>query len=221
MAGRIMKVALAVTYLAVGIYFYFKSNLPLASIFVAGAFFIILAIFRQGSVSLAIKAIRDNNIPRAKFHVKETINPDWLSPSIQAYHFMAKGYVEASEGKVDDAIASFEKSLTYKVKHQEDKAVVNFQLAMLYSEKRDFEKAKDLIGMVKKMNPNPKLSEQIKIAERKLKGVTSGRIKLDDPLPMAGTDDGILDELYDDVENEVGNDIEIDVEVKVNEIDRD
>jgi tetratricopeptide (TPR) repeat protein len=209
MAGRIMKVALAVTYLAVGIYFYFKSNLPLASIFVAGALFISVAIFRQGSVSLAIKAIRENNIPRAKFHVKETINPDWLSPSFQAYHFMAKGYVEASEGHVDDAIASFEKSLTYKVKHQEDKAVVHFQLAMLYSEKRDFEKAKELIGMVKKMNPNPKLSEQLKIAERKLKGVTSGRIKLDDL------------EIHDDIADDVQDEVEEVVDGHFKDIDRD
>lgn len=189
-----MKTALAITYLAVGIYFFFKANVPLASLFVAGGLFIGVSIFRQGSVSLAIKAIRENNIAKAKFHVRETINPDWLSPAYRAYHFMAKGYVEASEGKVDEAIESFETSLTHKVKHQEDRAVVNFQLSMLYAEKRDFEKAKSLIADVKKMNPNPKLSEQLKKAERKLKGVMSGRIKIDDVLPEEEEDEDEADD---------------------------
>ena len=179
MTGRLMKLALTLTYSAIAVYFYFSGSQNLAALFAVGSIFIAVAIVRQGSVALAIKAIRENNLPKAKFHLKETIRPEWLSPAYRAYHFMAKGYVEASEGRTEDAIRSFETSLTHKVKHVEDLAVVKFQLAVLYAEKLDFETAKALIAEVKSLNPNPNLLEQVKKAEKQIKAASSGRIKFD------------------------------------------
>jgi tetratricopeptide (TPR) repeat protein len=177
MTGRLMKLALTLTYFAIAVYFYLSGNQGLAALFVLAALFIGFAIVRQGSVALAIKAIRENNLQKAKFHVKETIRPEWLSPAYRAYHFMAKGYVEASEGKTEEAIESFETSLTHKVRHADDLTIVKFQLAVLYAEKQDFEKAKALIAEVKALNPNPGLLEQVKKAEKKIKAATSGRVK--------------------------------------------
>lgn len=177
MTGRLMKLALTLTYFAIAVYFYLSGNQGLAALFTVAALFIGFAIIRQGSVALAIKAIRDNNLTKAKFHVKETIRPEWLSPAYRAYHFMAKGYVEASEGKTDEAIESFETSLTHKVRHGDDLTIVKFQLAVLYAEKQDFEKAKALIAEVKALSPNPGLLEQVKKAEKKIKAATSGRVK--------------------------------------------
>ncbi|SCZ78289.1 hypothetical protein SAMN03080599_01194 [Acidaminobacter hydrogenoformans DSM 2784] len=189
-----MKLALTLTYAAIAVYFYFTGNQGLAALFVMAALFIGFAIVRQGSVALAIKAIRDNNLQKAKFHVKETIRPEWLSPAYRSYHFMAKGYVEASEGKTDEAIESFETSLTHKVRHADDLSIVKFQLAVLYAEKQDFETAKALIAEVKNLNPNPNLLEQVKKAEKKLKAATSGRVK------FSKSDEGL--EAEDEVEAE-------------------
>jgi len=175
MTGRLMKLALTLTYSIVAVYFYFTGNQGLAALFAVGSIFIGVAIVRQGSVALAIKAIRDNNLQKAKFHVNETIRPEWLSPSYRSYHFMAKGYVEAAEGKTDEAIRDFEASLTHKVRHADDLSIVKFQLAVLYADKYDFEKAKALIAEVKNLNPNPNLLEQVKKAEKKIKAATNGK----------------------------------------------
>lgn len=169
MTGRVMKIALALTYAAIAAYFYLRGSVGLGALFAFAGLFISIAIVRQGSVALAIKAIRDNNLQKAKFHVRETIRPEWLSPAYRAYHFMAKGYVEASEGKTEEAIDSFETSLTHKVRHQEDLSIVKFQLAVLYAEKHNFEKAKALMAEVKNLDPNPKLADQMKIAEKKIR----------------------------------------------------
>lgn len=174
-----MKLALTLTYFIIAVYFYFTGNQSLAALFAVGSIFIGVAIVRQGSVALAIKAIRENNLQKAKFHVKETIRPEWLSPSYRSYHFMAKGYVEAAEGKTDEAIRDFEASLTHKVRHAEDLSIVKFQLAVLYAEKYDFEKAKALIAEVKNLNPNPNLLAQVKKAEKKIRAASSGKGKFE------------------------------------------
>lgn len=174
-----MKLALTLTYFIIAVYFYFTGNQSLAALFAVGSIFIGVAIVRQGSVALAIKAIRENNLQKAKFHVNETIRPEWLSPSYRSYHFMAKGYVEAAEGKTDEAIRDFEASLTHKVRHAEDLSIVKFQLAVLYAEKYDFEKAKALIAEVKNLNPNPNLLAQVKIAEKKIRAASSGEGKFE------------------------------------------
>lgn len=174
-----MKLALTLTYALVAGYFYFTGNQGLAALFAVGSIFIGVAIVRQGSVALAIKAIRENNLQKAKFHVNETIRPEWLSPSYRSYHFMAKGYVEAAEGKTDEAIRDFETSLTHKVRHADDLSIVKFQLAVLYAEKYDFEKAKALIAEVKNLNPNPNLLVQVKKAEKKIRAASSGKVKFE------------------------------------------
>lgn len=174
-----MKLALTLTYFIVAVYFYFTGSQSLAALFAVGSIFIGVAIVRQGSVALAIKAIRENNLQKAKFHVNETIRPEWLSPSYRSYHFMAKGYVEAAEGKTDEAIRDFEASLTHKVRHADDLSIVKFQLAVLYAEKYDFQKAKALIAEVKNLNPNPNLLAQVKKAEKKISAASSGKVKFD------------------------------------------
>lgn len=174
-----MKLALTLTYFIIAVYFYFTGNQGLAALFAVGSIFIGVAIVRQGSVALAIKAIRENNLQKAKFHVNETIRPEWLSPSYRSYHFMAKGYVEAAEGNTEDAISDFEASLTHKVRHADDLSIVKFQLAVLYAEKYDFVKAKALIAEVKNLNPNPNLLVQIKKAEKKIRAASSGKVKFD------------------------------------------
>ncbi|MDK9711012.1 hypothetical protein [Acidaminobacter sp.] len=179
MTGRLMKLALTLTYFIVAVYFYFTGSQSLAALFAVGSIFIGVAIVRQGSVALAIKAIRENNLQKAKFHVNETIRPEWLSPSYRSYHFMAKGYVEAAEGKTDEAIRDFEASLTHKVRHADDLSIVKFQLAVLYAEKYDFQKAKALIAEVKNLNPNPNLLAQVKKAEKKISAASSGKVKFD------------------------------------------
>ncbi|MZQ98497.1 MAG: hypothetical protein GT601_12545 [Acidaminobacter sp.] len=179
MTGRLMKLALTLTYFIVAVYFYFTGSQSLAALFAVGSIFIGVAIVRQGSVALAIKAIRENNLQKAKFHVNETIRPEWLSPSYRSYHFMAKGYVEAAEGKTDEAIRDFEASLTHKVRHADDLSIVKFQLAVLYAEKYDFQKAKALIAEVKNLNPNPNLLAQVKKAEKKIRAASSGKVKFD------------------------------------------
>ncbi|GEM_PF-3550600 len=179
MTGRLMKLALTLTYALVAGYFYFTGNQGLAALFAVGSIFIGVAIVRQGSVALAIKAIRENNLQKAKFHVNETIRPEWLSPSYRSYHFMAKGYVEAAEGKTDEAIRDFETSLTHKVRHADDLSIVKFQLAVLYADKYDFEKAKALIAEVKNLNPNPNLLVQVKKAEKKIRAASSGKVKFE------------------------------------------
>lgn len=197
--GRLMKMALAITYLAVAIFFLFRDNKNLSALFFAVAVFLLVAIVRQGSVVMAIKAIRDNNLAKAKFHVNETIRPEWLGPAFRAYHYMALGYIEAAEGKTDQAIVSFETALTHNIKHRDDTNIVKFQLAMLYANKREFETTKGLLAEIKKNNPNPGLLEQVRKAEKKVKAVTSGRIKFDDPLPA-------------DLEKELENEIEKELE---------
>lgn len=190
-----MKLALTLTYSIIAVYFYFNGNQGLAALFAVGSIFIGVAIVRQGSVALAIKAIRENNLQKAKFHINETIRPEWLSPSYRSYHFMAKGYIQAAEGLTEEAINSFETSLTHKVRHADDLSIVKFQLAVLYAEKLDFVKAKALIAEVKNLNLNPNLLAQVKKAEKKIRAATSGKIKFDKRQDLETLDE--LDDLDD------------------------
>lgn len=167
--GRLIKIGMASLYFLGGAYLGYTEHYIFMSILLVLGTIMSYSIVRHGSVALAMKALEKQDNEKAKKYLDETINVAWLSSAYRAFHHMVEGYLLTAAGQRNEAIVAYEAALQNKIKRSEDKAVMLFQLSMLYADKGNIAKSRILLKNCKDLDPKGQLLDQIKKFEKRIR----------------------------------------------------
>ncbi len=167
--GRIIKLAMVAVYFGGAAYFGFTDHYILMGILLVLGALMSYSIVRHGSIALAMKALEKQDNEKAKKYLGETINVKWLSSAYRAFYYMVDGYLLTVAGSRNEAIDAYEAALQNKIKRSEDKAVMLFQLSMLYADKGNLAKSRILLKNCKDLEPKGQLMDQIKKFEKRIR----------------------------------------------------
>lgn len=167
--GRNLKLILMAAYFSGAAFFGYTNHYIIMSILLVLGGLATYSLIANGSVAHAMKEIEKQDFAKARKYLDETININWLTSSYKAYYHMADGTILVQTGNRNDAIDAYEKCLQNKIKKDDDKAVILFQLSMLYAEKGNIAKSRILLKTCKDMNPKGKIAEEIKKFEKRIR----------------------------------------------------
>lgn len=167
--GRNLKLILATAYYLGAGYLGYTQHYIFMGILLVLAALATYSLVCNGSVAQAIKAIEKQDYEKARKYLDETFNVKWLSSAYKAFYHMADGYLLTYAGKREEAIVAYELALQNKIKREEDKAVMLFQLSMLYAEKGNIAKSRILLKSCKDLEPKGQIMEQIKKFEKRIR----------------------------------------------------
>jgi hypothetical protein len=167
--GRIIKIALSTAYFAGGAYLGYTEHYIFMTILLVLGSIMTYSIIRHGSVALAMKALEKQDNEKARKYLNETFNVKWLSSAYKAFYYMVDGYILTAGGLRNEAIVSYELALQHKIKRDEDKAIMLFQLSMLYADKGNIAKSRILLKSSKDLEPKGQLLDQIKKFEKRIR----------------------------------------------------
>lgn len=167
--GRIIKLGMVVLYFGGAAALGYTEHYIFMSILLVLGVLMSYSIVRHGSIALAMKALEKQDNDKARKYLNETINVKWLSSAYKAFYYMVDGYLLTTAGQRNEAINSYELALQNKIKRSEDKAVMLFQLSMLYADKGNIAKSRILLKSCKDLEPKGQLLDQVKKFEKRIR----------------------------------------------------
>lgn len=164
-----IKLGMVALYFSGAAYLGYTQHYIFMSILIVLGVLMSYSIIRHGSVALAMKALEKQENEKAKKYLDETVNVKWLASTYKAFYYMVDGYLLTSAGQRNEAITAYELALQNKIKRSEDKAVMLFQLSMLYADKGNIAKSRILLKSCKDLEPKGQLLDQVKKFEKRIR----------------------------------------------------
>ena len=113
---------------------------------------------RQGTVYMAFKYIRKNEIQKAEETLKLTKKINWLSKTQRGYYYFVKGFVDTARGRIEEAKSAYEEALNIGLRLSNDTALAYANLASLHNRQKNKVKARECI---KKAQQEKKIKKNI------------------------------------------------------------
>ena len=113
---------------------------------------------RQGTVYMAFKFIRKNEIQKAEEALALTTKINWLSKTQKGYYYFVKGFIDTARGRVEEAKSAYEKALEIGLRLSNDAALAYANLASLHNRTKNKVKAREYI---KKAQEQKKIKKNI------------------------------------------------------------
>lgn len=114
-----------------------------------GIFFLITGIILLagliflGTVGPAAQALQDTDFEKAEKFLALTPNPNWLYSSNRAYFYMLKGSIALSQRKIEEGEAYLKKAESIEVPTDNERAMLQIQLAQIAASKNRWTQAKN------------------------------------------------------------------------------
>lgn len=120
-----------------------------------------------GTVQSAAQLVQSGDIDEAEKRLNLTLKPDWLYVTNRAYYYLMHGTVSLQKGETDKAEEWFEKAETLELPSDNEKAMVQLQLASINANKGKWKAAQLHFRNVKKLKvTEPQMRDQIKQFEK-------------------------------------------------------
>lgn len=147
-----------------------------------GIFFVITGIILLagyiflGTVAPAAKKIQLQDFDGAEKMLGLTLNPRWLYSANRAFYYMMKGNIALSRKEMNEGEAWLRKAEEIDIPTPTERATLQFQLAQIEFQRKNFRAAEKYLKQVKAANVKiPQMQEQIKMMEQALK--QSGQVR--------------------------------------------
>lgn len=129
-----------------------------------------------GTIQSAAKMMQTMNIEGAEKRMKLTPSPRLLYSANRAYYYMLKGTIAQHKKNPEEAEEFFQKAKETKLPTDNERAMVNIQLANMQANRGNWSMAKQLYREVKNMRvTEPQIKEQVEEFGKVIKN--SGNIK--------------------------------------------
>lgn len=147
-----LKFALIAIFLIGGVVlafvFGFWYALPLLLI---GLIFLASYIF-LGTVQTAAQLVEAQQFEGAKKRLNLTLNPKWLYVTNRAYYYIMKGSIAMQTGNEEEAEEWFKVAEDLKLPSDNERAMIQLQLAGLYAKKNNWNKTKSIMRKLDKLD---------------------------------------------------------------------
>ena len=147
-----------------------------------GIFFVITALILLagyvflGTVAPAAKKIQMQDFDGAEKMLGLTLKPEWLYSANRAFYYMMKGNIALSRKQMAEGEAWLRKAESIDIPTPAERATLNFQLAQIEFQRKNFRAAEKYMKKVKEANVKiPQIQEQIAMMDQALK--QSGQMK--------------------------------------------
>lgn len=138
--------------------------------------FLLVGYILFGTVQSAAKMMQTMNISGAEQRMKLTLSPKLLYSANRAYYYMLKGTIAQHQKDTETSEFYFLKARETKLPSDNERAMVNIQLANMQANRGNWTMAKQLYREVKDMRvTEPQIREQIEEFGKVIKN--SGTIK--------------------------------------------
>ena len=131
-----------------------------------------------GTVQSAAQLVQDQNFPEAKKRLALTMKPDWLYKTNRAFYYMMHGTIAMQENNQSEAEMWLEKAEGIELPSDNEKAMVQLQLANIAASKGKWQAAEQRMKTLKKLKVTQvELKEQIKVVEKAMSRSNRGQMK--------------------------------------------
>jgi len=120
-----------------------------------------------GTVQSAAQLVQTQQFDEAEKRLNLTLKPNWLYMTNRAFYFMIKGSLAMNSKDMTKAEEYFNKAQSIDLPSDNEKAMVELQLANIHASKNKWNAAKAAFQKIKKLKvTQPELKEQIKMFEK-------------------------------------------------------
>jgi len=141
----------------------------IALLLLFSAAFIAWGHFRNGTVLLAGKAMKQEKQEKAARLLGEIRYPERLGRSQRSQYYFLRGALELHGNRLETAKVAFEKALDIGVDNETDEAAAYINLGVIAVKEGDKKQAKSFLKKIEKLKYRPHLRSSIAILERHVK----------------------------------------------------
>ncbi len=123
---------------------------------------LLVSYFLLGTIQSAAQMVQTMNFQGAEERLNLTIKPDWLYKTNRAFYYILKGTIAMNDKRNDEAEAYLEKARTIELPSDNEKAMVELQLANIHVSRSKWKQAQLHYRELKKLKvTEPQIKEQI------------------------------------------------------------
>ena len=104
-----------------------------------------------GTVQTAAQMVETQDLDAAEKRLNLTLNPKWLYVTNRAYFYIMKGSIGMQKGQESQAEEWFKKAEGLKLPTDNERAMVQLQLAGIYAKRNNWNKTKMIMRKIDKM----------------------------------------------------------------------
>lgn len=105
-----------------------------------------------GTVQTAAQLVEAQQFEDAKKRLNLTLNPKWLYVTNRAYYYIMKGSIALQTGNEEEAEEWFKVAEDLKLPSDNERAMIQLQLAGLYAKKNNWNKTKSIMRKLDKLD---------------------------------------------------------------------
>lgn len=129
-----------------------------------------------GTVQSAAMLMQNNDFDGTEKRLNLTLNPNWLYTTNRAYYYMIKGSIALSRKDMEQGEALLKKAQEINVPTDNEKAMIELQLANISATKSKWKQAEIHLRNIKQLKvTEPMVKEQIKQLEKAMQN--QGQVK--------------------------------------------
>lgn len=129
---------------------------------------IVLSIFKNERILMALYHLRKNNMSKAEKAISGIKHPEYLVKSQEAYFYLLNGMLISQSQSPMKAEKMFLKALNTGLRLKEDQAVAKLNLAGISATKRRKREAINYLQEAKKLDTRKLLTDQIKMLQSQM-----------------------------------------------------
>jgi tetratricopeptide (TPR) repeat protein len=155
------RIVIATIGIIASIYFLVNGNWVTSAILLTLSVFQIVGIFLNGTVFLALRKLAQNDFVSAESVLRKTKYPKYLAKTPKAYYFLIAGLIEAQKRNFQIAAAQLEQAMEIGLRTKNDRAVASLNLAGIYFNLGNKDKAVKYLDFAKENDPAPALQPRV------------------------------------------------------------
>ncbi len=173
-----LRFALIALFLGGGILLAFWQGIGYSIPFLLVGIALLVGYILLGTVQSAAQLVQDQNFGEAKKRLALTMKPDWLYKTNRAFYYMMHGTIAMQEGDQNEAEKWLEKADKIELPSDNEKAMVQLQLANIAASKGKWQAAEQRMKAIKKLKvTQAELKEQIKVVDKAMSRSNRGQMK--------------------------------------------
>ncbi|MEM6343011.1 MAG: tetratricopeptide repeat protein [Bacteroidota bacterium] len=163
------RLALMGLFLALAAWLMLKGQYPYGLGLLMGVGLLVWGYFRNGSVYLAYRRLRQEKYEKAEKLLDEVNRPNWLSRVVQGYYYLSRGHIAFHEGRYPEAQMHFETAHELRPPNGNDRALILLNLAQLANIQGNKKQARHYLREAEGERMTPELAQAMADYKKKLK----------------------------------------------------
>lgn len=184
-----LRIALIVLLIGGGVILGFTWGWGYASLFLIAGLVLLAGYIFLGTVASAAKLMQAQDFEGTEKRLNWTLKPEWLYATNRAMFYMMKGTIAMQRKDNKEAEAYLKKAENIEVPTDNERAMIQLQLANIAAQKGSWNQVKLHVKNLKELSVSePMIKEQIKQLEMAIKN--KGQIKAAQRMGMGGQKGG-------------------------------